>query len=183
MLTLFIAIYASIFLLVILASPDNPRLFARSPALRNSPSGGYAPVWVDCPSQLSVRQPDVQGPLASQEAEYIRKRTLKSVPHWRAYLSRAGLKHFDIESFLQKASTNGAVRGLTLPNVALALSGGGPRAALIGASMVHAFDDRNPDAVRAGTGGIVQLVNYVSGLKALGLLDHGQPATFQTFES
>jgi hypothetical protein len=32
----------------------------------------------------------------------------------------------------------------------LALSGGGPRAALIGASMVHALDDRNPDAVRAG---------------------------------
>lgn len=164
MLALFITIYASIFLLVILASPDNPRLFPRSPALRSSPSGGYAPVWVDCPRELSVRQPVISGPLASQEAEYIRKRTLKSVPYWRAYLSRAGLEQFDIESFLLKASTDGAVRGLTLPNVALALSGGGPRAALIGASMVHAFDDRNSDGVRAGTGGIVQLVNYVSGL-------------------
>ncbi|KAI9621583.1 hypothetical protein H4Q26_015589 [Puccinia striiformis f. sp. tritici PST-130] len=99
--TLFITIYASILMLVILATPDNPRMFARSPALTNSPSGGYAPVWVD----------------------------------W-----------------------------LTLPNVGLALSGGGPRAALIGAGMVHAFDDRNPDAVRAGTGGIIQLANYVTGL-------------------
>ncbi|OAV93584.1 hypothetical protein PTTG_12089 [Puccinia triticina 1-1 BBBD Race 1] len=163
-ITLFITIYASIFLLIILATPDNPRLFARSPALTNSPSGGYAPVWVDCPNDLSVRQPTLAGPLASKEAEYIKKRTLKSVPYWRSYLSRAGLSDFDIESFLKKASTQGAVRGLTLPNVGLALSGGGPRAALIGASMVHALDDRNPDAVRAGTGGIIQLVNYITGL-------------------
>jgi hypothetical protein len=70
----------------------------------------------------------------------------------------------------------------------LALSGGGPRAALIGASMVNALDDKNPDAVREGvsqvytfsslmkfifltcisrfrqTGGIIQLVNYITGL-------------------
>ncbi|POW00053.1 hypothetical protein PSTT_13371 [Puccinia striiformis] len=162
--TLFITIYASILMLVILATPDNPRMFARSPALTNSPSGGYAPVWVDCPSDLSVRQPTLAGPLASKETDYIQKRTLKSVPYWRSYLSRAGLSEFDIELFLKKASTQGAVTGLTLPNVGLALSGGGPRAALIGAGMVHAFDDRNPDAVRAGTGGIIQLANYVTGL-------------------
>jgi hypothetical protein len=66
---------------------------------------------------LSVRQPTLAGPLASKEAEYITKRTLKSVPYWRSYLSRAGLSEFDIEAFLKKATTEGAVRGLTLPNI------------------------------------------------------------------
>jgi len=163
-ITLFVMIYASILILVILATPDNPRFITRSPALTNSPSGGYAPVWVDCPSDLAVRQPTLAGPLAPKESEYITKRTLKSVPYWRSYLSRAGLSEFDIELFLKKALDQGAVTGLTLPNVGLALSGGGPRAALIGASMVHALDDKNPDAVRAGTGGIIQLINYVTGL-------------------
>ncbi|PLW42637.1 hypothetical protein PCANC_11751 [Puccinia coronata f. sp. avenae] len=163
-ITLFIMIYASIILLVLLATPDSPRFIARSPALTNSPSGGYAPVWVDCPSDLSVRQPTLAGPLASKESEYITKRTLKSIPYWRSYLSRAGLSELDTESFLKKASDEGAAAGLTLPNVGLALSGGGPRAALIGASMVNALDDKNPDAVREGTGGIIQLVNYITGL-------------------
>ncbi|MBW0512429.1 hypothetical protein O181_052144 [Austropuccinia psidii MF-1] len=162
---LFLAfIYATDLFLVIFAIPENPRLYARSPALRKSPSGGYAPVWVDCPSDLSVRTPKINGPLAPKEAEYIKKRTTKSIPHWRSYLFRAGLTDFDIEKFLQKALDQGPAAGLTLPNIGIALSGGGPRAALISASMVHALDDRNPQGVQAGTGGIMQLVNYVCGL-------------------
>jgi hypothetical protein len=74
-------------------------------------------VWVDCPSDLSVRQPTLAGPLASKESEYITKRTLKSIPYWRSYLSRAGLSELDTESFLKKASDEGAAAGLTLPNV------------------------------------------------------------------
>ncbi|KAG0148689.1 hypothetical protein CROQUDRAFT_75104 [Cronartium quercuum f. sp. fusiforme G11] len=145
-------------------SSNRHLLHRRRPALQDSPSGNYAPVWVQCPHDLRVRFPDRYGPLADKEADYIRQRTIKSIPHWRSYLSRANLTDFNMDDFLQRAEKEGAQAGHTLPNIGMALSGGGPRAALVGGSMVHTFDARNPLAVEAGTGGILQLVNYVAGL-------------------
>ncbi|EGG10647.1 uncharacterized protein MELLADRAFT_115499 [Melampsora larici-populina 98AG31] len=147
-----------------LGSTRTHLLQKRKPALRDSPSGGYAPVWVPCPRNLHVRLPDRIGPLADKEAEYIRQRTSKSIPHWRRYLSGANLTDFSIDEFLKRAEKEGAKAGFNLPNIGIALSGGGPRAALLGASIVHTFDARNPEAMQAGTGGIMQLMNYVAGL-------------------
>lgn len=50
------------------------------------------------------------------------------------------------------------------PTVGLAVSGGGYRAALVGAGTFNAFDQRNSSAVQAGTGGVLQLASYMAGL-------------------
>lgn len=50
------------------------------------------------------------------------------------------------------------------PTVGLAVSGGGFRASLVGAGIFNAFDGRNKTAVKAGTGGILQLASYMTGL-------------------
>lgn len=52
----------------------------------------------------------------------------------------------------------------TGPNVGIAASGGGFRAALVGAGVFDAFDGRNATAVSAGTGGILQTASYMTGL-------------------
>lgn len=52
----------------------------------------------------------------------------------------------------------------TGPNVGIAVSGGGFRAALYGAGTFSAFDGRNDSAVQAGTGGVWQLATYMTGL-------------------
>ena len=51
-----------------------------------------------------------------------------------------------------------------LPNVAIAVSGGGYRAMIHGASIFNALDGRNETAVKQGTGGVVQLATYMAGL-------------------
>lgn len=44
-----------------------------------------------------------------------------------------------------------------LPNIAIAVSGGGLRALLGSAGILNGLDLRNPQAKQAGTGGILQL--------------------------
>ncbi|CAH7686264.1 lysophospholipase [Phakopsora pachyrhizi] len=160
---------------VVHSIPQGRRLHRRDPAIRDSPSGGYSPVWVDCPEDLTVRLPTVDGPLASKEEQYILERTKKSLPYWRAYLSHAGLDDFEIENFLNRAMTEGPVPGVTLPNIGMSLSGGGVRASLIAASVVNALDSRNSESVQAGTGGIIQLMNYVCGLSGQVFIHFSRP--------
>lgn len=50
------------------------------------------------------------------------------------------------------------------PTVGIAVSGGGFRAALVGAGTFNALDGRNTTAVQAGTGGVWQLASYMTGL-------------------
>lgn len=52
----------------------------------------------------------------------------------------------------------------TGPTVGIAVSGGGFRAALVGAGTFNALDGRNTTAVQAGTGGVWQLASYMTGL-------------------
>lgn len=51
-----------------------------------------------------------------------------------------------------------------LPNISIAVSGGAMRAFLLGAGILHAFDERNDDALNYGVAGILQLVNHISGV-------------------
>ena len=48
--------------------------------------------------------------------------------------------------------------------MAIAVSGGGYRAALYGAGALSALDSRNSTGASAGTGGVLQLATYLSGL-------------------
>ena len=52
----------------------------------------------------------------------------------------------------------------SFPKVGIAASGGGLRAALYGAGVLSALDARNDSAKAAGTGGLLQVASYMSGL-------------------
>ncbi|MBW0481594.1 hypothetical protein O181_021309 [Austropuccinia psidii MF-1] len=133
----------------------------RDLAIEGTPSGDYAPMAVTCPSNFTVRVPQADSSfLGNGEAHYISQKAKNSTRIWRAYLSRSELTDFDIEKFLNCEG----VAGKTLPNLGLALSGGGLRALFGGAGTLHAFDDRNDQAMQEGTGGILQLANYITAL-------------------
>jgi lysophospholipase len=98
--------------------------------------------------------------LGQKEADYIAQKAAKSTDLWKTYLAGVGLADFDVANF----TTPNPVAGETVPNIGIAMSGGGIRALIGGAGILDAFDNRNPEAVDAGTGGILQLANYITGL-------------------
>ncbi|KAL8278579.1 hypothetical protein RQP46_009071 [Phenoliferia psychrophenolica] len=153
--------------LALFALPAHGAAIQPRDAVKEDAPNGYAPVRVTCPVGIKVRRADLKlGPLAPEEAAYISRKTASSVPAWKAYLENVGLQGLNITEFVK---TNG-VAGRTMPNVAFALSGGGYKALMHGASILAAFDGRNATAVAAKIGGIQQLAQYASGLSGGALL-------------
>jgi len=78
----------------------------------------------------------------------------------REFLGRLNLG-LDTDAYLDAHSANAS----TLPNIGIAVSGGGYRAMLNGAGVVQAFDNRTPNATNAGQlGGLLQSSTYLAGL-------------------
>lgn len=105
-------------------------LFSRGQAPSTAPSGNYAPsLNQQCPTTL-VRQPANNNSAAtvlfSGERDWVTARRSNAVSEWSTYLKNSALNltGFDIDGFLAN-TTN-------LPNVAVAVSGGGYRAMLHG---------------------------------------------------
>lgn len=59
---------------------------------------------------------------------------------------------------------NGSNNGMGLPNLGIATSGGGYRAALFGAGVLNSLDGRNASSKGVGTGGLLQAATYLAGL-------------------
>lgn len=69
--------------------------------------------------------------------------------------------NFDVASYLDKHASNPS----NLPNIGIAVSGGGYRALTNGAGAIKAFDSRTENSTAAGQlGGLLQSSTYVSGL-------------------
>lgn len=76
-------------------------------------------------------------------------------------LTRLNITDFDASSYIQKHSSNTSA----LPNIGIAVSGGGWRALLNGAGAVEAFDSRTPESTTSGhLGGLLQSSTYFAGL-------------------
>lgn len=76
-------------------------------------------------------------------------------------LGRLNIAGFDAASYI----TNNAKNASALPNVAIAVSGGGYRALMTGAGAVQAFDSREDNSTATGhLGGLLQASTYVAGL-------------------
>ena len=60
-----------------------------------------------------------------QEAAYVLEKTANSVNTWTEYLNNLGLAGLDVGSFVP--SKDNAKPGVTLPNIGIAVSGGGER--------------------------------------------------------
>lgn len=85
----------------------------------------------------------------------------------RDLLGRLNITGFDAESYI----TNHANDASALPNIAIALSGGGYRACMSGGGAVQAFDSREKNSTAAGhLGGLLQSATYISGLSGGGWL-------------
>ena len=60
------------------------------------------------------------------------------------------------------------------PSIGIAIPGGGLRAAQYGAGSLLALDSRNATAKAAGTGGLLQVASYMSGLSGTSYVDQIQ---------
>ena len=68
---------------------------------------------------------------------------------------------FDVTSYLDKHASNSS----NLPNIGIAVSGGGYRALMNGAGALKAFDSRTNNGSASGhLGGLLQSATYLSGL-------------------
>jgi lysophospholipase len=128
----------------------------------HSQSASYAPSFVPCPSTPLLRdagQPQSGNQsLSPKEFDYIQSRETRVLPGaWRQYLSgKASNTGYNVDRLLRNNP----------PRIAIAISGGGYRAALFGAGVLSALDQRNQSGVTAGTGGVLQSAAYISGLSA-----------------
>ncbi|KAI1465539.1 lysophospholipase catalytic domain-containing protein [Daldinia caldariorum] len=134
------------------ASPDNP-------------SGSYAPAIVDCPRQ----RPTIRnaGSLSQSERDWLQNRRAKTIDPMLKFLKLANLTDFDAVSYVSSNSKNFSI----VPNIGIAVSGGGYRALMNGAGFVAAADSRTPGSTDAGgIGGLLQSATYLAGLSGGGWL-------------
>ncbi|EED16450.1 lysophospholipase Plb1 [Talaromyces stipitatus ATCC 10500] len=80
----------------------------------------------------------------------------------RDFFGHVNISNFDAVSYINRVANDNATN---LPNVAIAVSGGGYRAMLTGGGALKAFDSRTPNSTAKGqVGGLLQSATYVSGL-------------------
>ncbi|KAF3066842.1 Lysophospholipase 1 [Trichoderma lentiforme] len=152
--------------------PDNIRYrdfqeFPRSlegRATDQSPKG-YAPSPVDCPSTRP--QIRIGSELSPQEREWLPRRRNATIAPIRAFLNRVSIPGFNSDRYLANVEKDSRA----LPNIGLAVSGGGYRAMLNGAGAIAAWDSRSPGSNDTGAlGGLLQSATYLSGLSGGGWL-------------
>jgi lysophospholipase len=127
-------------------------------ALSNAPNG-YVPTDVNCPSE----QPAIRkaGSLSDQEILWLQKRRVNSIAPMRDLLGRMGITGLDTNAYIDNHKSNVD----NIPNIGIAMSGGGYRALLNGAGAIAAFDSRTSNSTSKGhLGGLLQSTTYLSGL-------------------
>lgn len=134
-------------------------------AFPNSPSGGYAPALVPCPpDRPTIRRADNISP---SEASWLKLRREKTIQPMIDWLSRISIADFDAASYINSVQQNPE----NLPNIAIAISGGGYRSLMSGAGFLAAADARTKSSTSPGhIGGLLQATTYVSGLSGGGWL-------------
>lgn len=134
-------------------------------ALPNAVSGGYAPAVVDCPSS----RPTIRSAatLSQNETDWLAMRRAATVQPMADFIRRAGISGFDGAEYINNLSNNVSA----LPNIGIAVSGGGYRALMNGAGFIAAADDRTPGSTESGgIGGLLQATTYLAGLSGGGWL-------------
>ncbi|KAG0145892.1 hypothetical protein CROQUDRAFT_723200 [Cronartium quercuum f. sp. fusiforme G11] len=134
----------------------------------------YAPKLVPCPPSFQARQTGPGGSkpqsIGLDEANYIASRRSKVIPeaykdyftNVETYVARVGAPATQLPPYVKKILTS--MNQTTLPRLSLAVAGGAYRGALFGAGMMNVFDGRNVSSKASGLGGLLQAVEYVTGL-------------------
>ncbi|KIV77625.1 hypothetical protein PV11_09413 [Exophiala sideris] len=133
-------------------------------ALPNSPDG-YTPSKVTCPKNApSVRS---AGSLSANETAWLEKRRNNTIAPMQTLLARLNITGFNASQYIENHSSNASA----LPNIGIAVSGGGWRALTNGAGAIKAFDSRTQNNTGSGKlGGLLQSATYLSGLSGGGWL-------------
>ncbi|TFK49593.1 lysophospholipase [Heliocybe sulcata] len=171
------------FLFALLACLD---LFTTGIVYASTASQAYTPQAGPCPANFTlVRQagdPATGQGLSPQEQSYIDARRSEVLPGaFRQYLDNVILTGIPLPYYVY--SILGDFNTSALPTIAIAVSGGGYRAAMFGAGVMNAFDGRNESAAEAGTGGLLQATSYMAGLSGGSWLVYSlAQANFPTIE-
>ena len=135
-----------------------------SRALPNAPDQ-YAPANVSCPAtKPSIRS---AARISPNETEWLESRRKEITSPLREFLGRLDIAGFDASGYMDLASMNST----NIPNIGIAVSGGGYRAMLNGAGALKAFDSRTHNSTAKGQlGGLLQSATYLSALSGGGWL-------------
>ncbi|KAA1473978.1 phospholipase B [Dentipellis sp. KUC8613] len=92
--------------------------------------------------------------LHPREEAYVNTRLTQVIPNeWKNWIGDGSGIGYDLSKFPSN-----------LTKIGIAISGGGYRAAQYGAGVLSGLDARNESAKAAGTGGLLQVASYLSGL-------------------
>ncbi|KAH0537489.1 Lysophospholipase 1 [Glutinoglossum americanum] len=128
-------------------------------SISDSPTGGYAPGEVDCPSD----RPTIRkgGSLSPQESQWLERRRTATIDPMQDLLERTKIDGFDAKKYISSHAKNVSL----LPNYGIGFSGGGYRALMNSAGMLAAFDSRTVNSTKPGhLGGLLQGATYVAGI-------------------
>ncbi|PKY00307.1 lysophospholipase Plb1 [Aspergillus campestris IBT 28561] len=133
-------------------------------ALPNAPEG-YVPTEVDCPTNRpSIRS---AAKLSPHESSWLKSRREKTKPALKDFFGHVKIKDFDAAGYIDRTASDSP----DLPNIGIAVSGGGYRALMTGAGALHAFDSRTENSTATGQlGGLLQSATYLAGLSGGGWL-------------
>ncbi|KLO18693.1 hypothetical protein SCHPADRAFT_819487 [Schizopora paradoxa] len=127
----------------------------------------YTPSRGACPADFQlVRSAGASNQtLGQDESNYVSTRKSQVQPSsWSTYLQNVQAKNFTLPDYVTSTLGNGSNNGMGLPNLGIATSGGGYRAAMFGAAVLNSLDGRNATSKDIGTGGLLQAATYLSGL-------------------
>ncbi|KAM3526133.1 hypothetical protein NHJ13051_003627 [Beauveria bassiana] len=128
---------------------------------------GYAPSEVTCPGTRPFIRDSSSSVLSPEEKAWLPIRRQETITHIKDFLKRAAIPNFDSAKYLDNVGSNSTA----LPNIGIAVSGGGYRAMLNGAGAIKAFDSRSTGSTDKGNlGGLLQSATYLSGLSGGGWL-------------
>ncbi|KAM0199404.1 hypothetical protein ACHAPA_009704 [Fusarium lateritium] len=141
--------------------------FSGSISKRGTPQApnGYVPSKVDCPNTRPTIRNGTS--ISKMERDWIPKRRNETIAPMRTLLKRLAIPGFDSEEYLKNAETDATA----VPNIGIAISGGGYRAMLCGAGALAAWDIRSDGSDTDGNlGGLLQSATYLAGLSGGGWL-------------
>ncbi|GAB1217772.1 Lysophospholipase 1 [Aspergillus terreus] len=133
-------------------------------ALPNAPDG-YTPTSVSC----AASRPTVRSAarLSSNESSWLETRRDKTLNGMKDFFNHVTIPDFNAVQYIDRISSNTS----DLPNIGIAVSGGGYRALMNGAGAIKAFDSRTNNSTSSGQlGGLLQSATYLAGLSGGGWL-------------
>jgi lysophospholipase len=138
-----------------------------SPVQRSFPNApdGYTPANVSCPSN----RPEIRlaTGLSPNETSWLERRRNVTRSALSDFFGHVRVGNFDAVGYLDRVGSNSS----NLPNIGIAVSGGGWRALMNGAGAIKAFDSRTDNSTSEGQlGGLLQSATYLSGLSGGGWL-------------